>query len=146
MINFICGSNQPFHIWWLGYPWASHQIRKFPGCACAGNAENVFPAIDFTGKSRHASRHGVTHVSWCMSGSLTRGGGENVPGISRRMRNPQFLRIWQEAHYGRFKGCWQFAVHIFTCGASRSVSWPMSILKSRDSGACAWNWIHKIRN
>ena len=23
----------------------------------------------------------VTHVSWCMSGSLTRGGGENVPGI-----------------------------------------------------------------
>ena len=29
-------------------------------------------------------RHGtcVTHVPWCMSGSLTRGGGENVPGIS----------------------------------------------------------------
>ena len=24
----------------------------------------------------------VTHVPWCMSGSLTRGGGENVPGIS----------------------------------------------------------------
>ena len=23
----------------------------------------------------------VTHVAWCMSGSLTRGGGENVPGI-----------------------------------------------------------------
>ena len=23
----------------------------------------------------------VTHVPWCMSGSLTRGGGENVPGI-----------------------------------------------------------------
>ena len=23
----------------------------------------------------------VTHVSWCMAGSLTRGGGENVPGI-----------------------------------------------------------------
>ena len=29
------------------------------------------------------SHHGtcVTHVPWCMSGSLTRGGGENVPGI-----------------------------------------------------------------
>ena len=28
-------------------------------------------------------RHGtcVTHVPWCMSGSLTRGGGENVPGV-----------------------------------------------------------------
>ena len=24
----------------------------------------------------------VTHVTWCMSGSLIRGGGENVPGIS----------------------------------------------------------------
>ena len=34
----------------------------------------------------------VTHVSWCMSGSPIRGGGENVPGI------PAILRIWQEAH------------------------------------------------
>ena len=25
-------------------PWASCQIRKIAGCACAGNAENVFPA------------------------------------------------------------------------------------------------------
>ena len=25
--------------------------------------------------------HGITHVPWCMPGSLTRGGGENVPGI-----------------------------------------------------------------
>ena len=31
----------------------------------------------------------MTHVPWCMSGSLTRDGGENVPG-SRRMRKPQF--------------------------------------------------------
>ena len=31
----------------------------------------------------------VTHVPWCMPGSPTRVGGENVPGI---------LRIWQEAH------------------------------------------------
>ena len=36
--------------------WASSQILKIVGCACAGNAGNVFPAI--TGKwSRHASRH-----------------------------------------------------------------------------------------
>ena len=32
----------------------------------------------------------VTHVSWCMSGSLTRGGGEKRSWHSRRMRNPQF--------------------------------------------------------
>ena len=52
-------------------PWASYQIRKPVCCACAGYAGNV------------------TQVPWCMSGSITRGGGENVPG-TRRMRNPCF--------------------------------------------------------
>ena len=50
--------------------WASCQIRKLTGFACAGSVGNVFPPTDFK----------VTHVPWCMSGSLTRGGGENVPG------------------------------------------------------------------
>ena len=37
-------------------PWVSCQIRKIAGCACAGNAGNVFPAS--VGKrSQHASRH-----------------------------------------------------------------------------------------
>ena len=27
-------------------PWASYQISKIAGCTCAGNAANVFPAID----------------------------------------------------------------------------------------------------
>ena len=30
-------------------PWASYQIRQIVGCACAGNAGNVFPATDFKG-------------------------------------------------------------------------------------------------
>ena len=30
-------------------PWASDQIRKIAGYACAGNAGNVFPATDFKG-------------------------------------------------------------------------------------------------
>ena len=30
-------------------PWASCQIREMAGCACAGNAGNVFPAINFKG-------------------------------------------------------------------------------------------------
>ena len=29
--------------------WASYQMRKIAGCACAGNAGNVFPATDFKG-------------------------------------------------------------------------------------------------
>ena len=39
----------------------------------------------------------VTHVPWCMSGSLTRGDGENVSGIPGACA-PAILRIWQEAH------------------------------------------------
>ena len=26
-------------------PWTSYQIRKIAGCACAGNAGNVFPTV-----------------------------------------------------------------------------------------------------
>ena len=67
-------------------PWTSHQIRKIAGCACAGNAGNVFPRCRIQRKppvSDRGMHHGtcVTHMPWCMSGLLTCGGGENVPGI-----------------------------------------------------------------
>ena len=82
--------------------WASYQIRKIAGCACAGNAGNVFPRRRIQRKTRVSDpgmHHGtcVTHVPWCMSGLLTRGGGENVPGIPGACA-PATLRIWQEAH------------------------------------------------
>ena len=68
------------------HQWASCQIRKIAGCACAGNAGNVFPTYRLQRKpqvSDPGMHHGtcVTHVPWCMSESLIRGGGENVPGI-----------------------------------------------------------------
>ena len=82
--------------------WASYQIRKIAGCACAGNAGNVFPRRRFQRKpivGDPGMHHGtcVTHVPWCMSGSLTYGDGENVPGIPGACA-PAILRIWQEAH------------------------------------------------
>ena len=85
-----------------GVAWASYQIRKFAGCACAGNAGNVFPCRRFQRKplvSDPGMHHGtcVTHVPWCMSGSLTCGDRENVPGIPGACA-PAMLRIWQEAH------------------------------------------------
>ena len=85
--------------------WASYQIRKVAGCACAGNAGNVFPTHRLQRKplvSDPDMHHGtyVTHVPWCMSGSLTCGGGENVPGIPNACA-PAILRIWQEAHRGK---------------------------------------------
>ena len=83
-------------------PWASYQIRKIAGCACAGNAGNVFPRRRFQRKpvvSDPGMYHGtcVTHVPWCMSGSLTCGDGESVPGIPGACA-PAISRIWQEAH------------------------------------------------
>ena len=64
----------------------SYQIRKIVGCACAGNAEKRFPRHQLEWKplvNDPCMHHGTcaTHVPWCMSGSVTRGGGENVPGI-----------------------------------------------------------------
>ena len=83
-------------------PWASYQIRNIAGSACAGNAGNVFPRYRIQRKplvSDPGMHHGtcVTHVPWCMSGSLTRACGENVPGIPGPCA-PTLLRIWQEAH------------------------------------------------
>ena len=58
--------------------WPLTRIRKILRCACAGSTLNVFS---------------VTYVPWCMSGSLTPGGGENVPGIpgARTTRNITYL-------------------------------------------------------
>ena len=39
------------------------------------------PGMPGTFSSLPTSKETVTHVPWCISGSLTRGGGENVPGI-----------------------------------------------------------------
>ena len=78
--------------------WASCQIRKIAVCACAGNAGNVFPRRRLQRKSLVSDpgmHHGtcVTHVPWCMPGSLTRGGGEDFPGIPGACA-PAILRIW----------------------------------------------------
>ena len=77
-----------------GQLWASYQMRKIAGCACAGNAGNVFPTPPVSDPNMH---HGtcMTHVPWCMLGSLTssflwswwRGKRSRH---SRCMRNPQF--------------------------------------------------------
>ena len=106
---------------YLHCQWASYQIRKIAGCACAGNAGNVFPRRRFQRKplvSDPGMHHGtcVTHVPWCMSGSLTRGDGENVPGIPGACA-PAILRIWQEAHATAilsFDGFWTSTAMVWT--------------------------------
>ena len=65
--------------------WPPYQIRYIARCACAEGAGTFSPPP--TPKKPLLSdldiHHGtcVSHVPWCMSGSRTRGGGMNVPGI-----------------------------------------------------------------
>ena len=80
----ICGPRTTFL---LPSEWASKQIRKIAGYACAGNAGNVFIRHRLQRKSLVCDTNvrdgtcvtydsgvrdgtGVTHVTWCMSGSL----------------------------------------------------------------------------
>ena len=88
---------------------ASYQIREIAGCACAGNAGNVFPRHWLQRKplvSDPSMHHGtcVTHVPWCMLGLLTCGGGENVTAIpgACATRNYTYLA----------RGPWQSPGHI----------------------------------
>ena len=80
--SYICRLNQ----WGLMYEqWASYQKRKIASYMrweCLG----LFPHHRLPRKPlvsdtdmHHCTC--VTHVPWCMSGSLTRGGEENVPNI-----------------------------------------------------------------
>ena len=90
----------------FAHSWASYLICNIVGCACAGNAGNVFPRHRLQGKpliSDPGMHHGtcVTQVPWCMSGSLAFCGGENVPGIPGPCA-PAIFRIWQVAHYEWF--------------------------------------------
>ena len=69
---------------------ASCQIRTTAGCACAGDAGNIFPATDFKGNRWLATPACIPARAWRMSGSLTGGNGENVPGIAGACATPQF--------------------------------------------------------
>ena len=78
--------------------WTFYQIHKLSGWAPTGNAGNVFPADRLQGNPRvsnPAMHHGtcVMCVSWCMSGSLTRSGRENVPGIPGACATRNFTHL-----------------------------------------------------
>ena len=80
------------------FPRASCQIRKFAGCAYAGNAGNVFPATDFNGNRQLAILACITARTMA---------GKTFP-VFPAHTQPVILRIWQEAHccnQKRFDGC-----------------------------------------
>ena len=74
--------------------WASYQICKIAGCACARNAGNVSPPPRVSYPDMHQGTC-VTHVPWCMPGLLTNGfvwsrWRRKRSRHSRRMHHPQF--------------------------------------------------------
>ena len=132
-------SSRFLHPYRIGtWTWASYQIRKIASCACAGNAGNdpppppPPPGGQLQRKplvSDHGMHHGtcVTHVPWCMSGSLTCGGGENVPGIPGACA-PAILRIWQGAHVEALRMPWVCTAEIdFWQRMSRVCLWGLCI-------------------
>ena len=77
--------------------WASYQICKIASCACAG-IPGTFSRRRLQRKplvSDPGIHHGtcVTHMPWCLPGSLTRGGGENVPGIPGACATRNFVYL-----------------------------------------------------
>ena len=79
---------------------ASYLIRKTEGLRMHQECRERLPCHRHQRKplvNYPGMHHGtcVTHVPWCMSGSLTRGGGENVPGIPGACATRNFT---QEAH------------------------------------------------
>ena len=88
----LCVENVSF--WWrhhadVLYCTSSPQCWGITGCAC------TFPHHRIQWKPL-VSDHGVhhdTHVPWCMSGSLSRGGAENVPGIPGALTTRKFTYL-----------------------------------------------------
>ena len=68
--------------------WVSCQMHKIAGCSCAGNAGTFSLPPQVSDPDMHQCTY-VTHVPWCMPGSLTSGFLWSQ-WHSRRVRNPQF--------------------------------------------------------
>ena len=85
--------------------WASCQLRKIAGCACAENAGNVFPPPWVSDPDRH---HGTCVMR--MPGSLTSGfilsrWRGKCSRHYRRMRNPQYYVSGKRPMLGHRSNC-----------------------------------------
>ena len=82
--------------------WASCQIRKIAGAHAPGMPETFSPLPQVSDPDMHRGTC-VTHVPWCMPGSLTSGFlwsrrvGKTFPAFPAHAQ-PIILRIWWEAH------------------------------------------------
>ena len=78
-------------------PWASYQIRKIAGLHAPGMPWTFFPPSQVSDSDMHHDTC-VTHVPWCMPGSLTTFplksvSGKNVQGIPVACTNRNFTHL-----------------------------------------------------
>ena len=90
------------HVLYFQHIWASYQIHKVAGCACAVNAGNVFLATDFKGNHYLAIPACITARAsrTCRDACRDRWHavrGKTFPAFPEHAQ-PAILRIWQEAH------------------------------------------------
>ena len=120
--------------------WTSYQMRKVAGCACAGNAGNVFPPPRVSDPGIHPGIHRgtcVTHVLLYMPGSLT------IGYLWSRLREKTFLafpaqaqpaifRIRQEVH-----ACCHLSPYFLITNIKPKLT-PFETLWV----SCGLNWLH----
>ena len=129
-------------------PWPSYRIRIIADCACAGNVGTFSPPPQVSDLDMH---HGtcVTHVPWCMPGSLTSGlhwseWRGKCSRHSRRMRNPQFyasgqrpMAVW---HHNGQLSYWCPPAHVPT------TSYNLAMMEIAQAGILdmlvSWIWFH----
>ena len=107
-------------------PWVSYQIRKIAGCACTGNAGNVFPAIDFKGNRKLAIPACITERAsrTCRDACrdrLSPVAGKTFPAHA----HPTILRIWQEAHCQIIS---EPVLFLCTVYAERFMGWSIGLI------------------
>ena len=81
----------------------------------------------------------VTHVPWCMLGSLTRGGGENVPGIPGTCANRNFTYLgrgpwWKHSFFCLWNNhrwlSWTYSTSEFWNKWGKSIEFQCKIYRS----------------
>ena len=131
------------------HSWASYQIRQIAGCACAGNAGNVFPRRRIQRKLRVSDpgmHYGtcVTHVPWCMSGSLY------PQWWGKRSRHSRRMRIRNLTYLARGLCYDSKCIHVIHLSVVRitAVCWDIHALDTNeatmnDTNNSEWNQLLK---
>ena len=88
------------HASWMPGMFSSHRLHRKPLVSDPGMQHDMC----------------VTHVPWCMSGSLTRGGGENVPSACATRNFMYLVRGPYRVPQGFALGLFLFTIYILPLG------------------------------